>query len=77
MTRLPISFPDLVEILRACGPVRAADCNPKYVRATAMAQLTMSEPRLANRVRQFKDDQMQTLTDYILLGLQVAAVPAG
>jgi hypothetical protein len=43
----------------------------------AMAQLDTTEPRLANRVRQFKDDQIQTLIDFIRLGLQVAAVPAG
>lgn len=77
MTRLPISFPDLVEIMRACGPTRAADYNPKSIRATAVAQRSTTEPRLANRVRPFKDDQMQTLTEYVLLGPQVAAVPAG
>jgi hypothetical protein len=59
------------------GPIRAEDCNPKAIRAAALAQLTASEPRLANRVRQFKDDQMRAVTDYILLGLQLAAVPAG
>jgi hypothetical protein len=77
MTQLPISFPDLVEILRSCGPILAADCTPKNVRAIAVAQLTVAEPRLAHRVRQFTDDQMRAVADYMLVGLRLAAVPAG
>jgi hypothetical protein len=68
MTQLPISFLSLFEILRACGPIRAENCNPKYVRAAAMSQRTTSEPRLPNRVRQFKDDQIHSVTDYVVLG---------
>ena len=77
MTSLPISFPDLVEIMRACGPIRAEDCTPKQLRAQMVNQLTSSEPRLAARVRQFDADQMQTVCEYVMQGLALAAVPAG
>jgi hypothetical protein len=77
MTQLPISFPDLVELLRASGPVSPTDCTPKYLRTLIVTQLAITEPRLATRVRQFNDDQMRAVTDYILLGLKLAAVPAG
>jgi hypothetical protein len=77
MTQLPITFPDLVEILRACGPVLPEDCTPKRLRPIAVNQLTISEPRLAARVRQFDSDQLQALCDYVQAGLKLAAVPAG
>ena len=76
MSQLPNSFPELVELMRACGRVGATDCTPKHLRAVMLAQLTATEPALANRVRRFTDDQMRTLTDYMLVGLKLAAVPA-
>ena len=76
MVQLPISFPDLLQIMRACGPIRRADCIPQHVRATMIAQLDGSEPRLAARVRQFRPDQMEAVCEYILIGLKLAAVPA-
>jgi hypothetical protein len=41
-----------------------------------VARLTMTEPKLARRVQRFTDEQMGATTDYILLGLKLAAVPA-
>jgi hypothetical protein len=76
MVQLPISFPDLVEIMRACGAVRAEDCTPTKLRATMTAQLTSSEPSLADRVCQFDADQMQVVCEYILAGLMLTVVPA-
>jgi hypothetical protein len=76
MTQLPITFPDLVEIMRACGRVRPEDCTPKRLRVMAVNQLTFTEPRLAARVRQFDSEQLRALCDYVLKGLDVAAVPA-
>ena len=77
MVQLPISFPDLIEIIRACGPIRADDCTPKNLRAVMIAQLSGSEPRLAARVRQFDADQMQAVCEYVLAGIMLTAVPAG
>jgi hypothetical protein len=77
MTQLPVSFPELVELLRSCGPVQAADCTPKDLRALMVAQLGVSEPALANRVRQLRADQMEAVTEYVLLGLKLAGRPAG
>jgi hypothetical protein len=76
MTQLPVSFPELVELLRACGPITESKCTPKEVRALTIAQLNTTEPRLANRVRQFRPDQMETLCEYIRLGLKLAGRPA-
>jgi hypothetical protein len=76
MSQLPISFPELVELMLACGPVSPTDCTPKHLRAVMLAQLTATEPALANRARRFTDEQMRTLTDYMLVGLKLAAVPA-
>jgi hypothetical protein len=77
MTQLPISFPDLVDIMRACGPVRPEDCTSKRLRNILINQLTLSEPRLATRVRQFDTDQMRAVCDYVRKGLELVAVPAG
>lgn len=76
MTQLPITFQDLVDILRACGPVRLQDCSSKRLRNILINQLTLSEPRLATRVRQFDTDQMRAVCDYVRKGLELAAVPA-
>jgi hypothetical protein len=77
MVSLPISFVDLIEIIRACGPIRAEDCSPKQLRVLMLNQLNTSEPRLAARVRQFDADQMQAVCEYLLQGLLLSAVPAG
>jgi hypothetical protein len=77
MVSLPISFVDLIEMVRACGPIRADDCTAKQLRALMLTQLNTSEPRLAARVRQFDADQMQAMCEYVLQGLVLAAVPAG
>jgi hypothetical protein len=76
MSQLPITFPDLIEIIRACGRVCPQDCTPKRFRVMAVNQLTVSEPRLAARVRQFDSEQLRALCDYVLKGLNLAAVPA-
>jgi hypothetical protein len=76
MTQLPVSFPELVELLRALGPVQAADCNPKALRALLLAQLDTTEPALAKRVRQFRADHMEVLCEYVLLGVKLAGRPA-
>jgi hypothetical protein len=72
MTQLPVSFPELAEILRSCGPLQAADCTPRELRALIVGQLNVTEPALANRVRQFRQDHMQDLTEYIQLGLKLS-----
>jgi hypothetical protein len=77
MISLPISFVDLIEIIRACGPIRAEDCTPKQLRALMLNQLNTSEPRLAARVQQFDADQMQTVCEYVMQGLALSAIPAG
>jgi hypothetical protein len=77
MSQLPISFPDLVEIIRACGPIRPEECTPKRLRAKMVNHLSLVEPRLAARVRQFDSDQMQAVCTYVLNGLELAAVPVG
>ena len=77
MTQLPVSFPELVELMRACGPIRVADCTPQQLRPHLIAQLSLTEPPLANRVRQFRPDQMEAVCQYILLGLKLAGRPAG
>lgn len=76
MTQLPISFPDLIEIIRACGPIQPGDCRAQHLRSLMVDQLSLTEPRLAARVRQFDADQMQTVCDYINMGLGLVAVPA-
>jgi hypothetical protein len=76
MTQLPITFPELVEAMRACGPVVATDCTPRHLRSVIVTQLTVTEPALANRIRRFTDEQMRSLTDYVLAGVHMAAVPA-
>jgi hypothetical protein len=77
MTQLPVSFPELAELLRACGPIQQADCSPRELRALMVGQLNSTEPALANRVRQFRPDQMDVLAEYVLLGVKLAARPAG
>jgi hypothetical protein len=76
MTQLPISFPELVEAMRACGPIGAGDCTPKHLRSLMVAQLTATEPAIANRIWRFTDDQLRAMCDYILAGVRLAAVPA-
>ncbi|HJZ92358.1 MAG TPA: hypothetical protein VKE40_15890 [Gemmataceae bacterium] len=76
MTQLPITLPDLVEIIHACGPVCAEDCQAERLQSILIAQLTMSEPRLATRVRRSDQEQVETLSNYVLAGLELAAIPA-
>lgn len=77
MSKLPISFVDFVEIIRACGPINTEDCLPNRLRPIMVSQLTLSEPRLAARVRQFDAEQMQAVCAYIWEGMKLVAVPSG
>ena len=72
-TQLPVSFSELVELLKACGPIQAADCTLQEVRALIIAQLGMTDPALEKRVRTFRSDQMDALCEYILSGLKLAS----
>jgi hypothetical protein len=76
MTQLPVTFPELIEIIRACGPISKTDCIPKRLRQMMVAQLSTSESRLAARVRQFDTDQMEAVCAYIMQGLNLVAIPA-
>jgi hypothetical protein len=73
MTQLPVSFSELVELLKACGPIHAADCTLQEVRALLVAQLGITDPALEKRVRTFRPDQMDALCEYILSGLKLAS----
>jgi hypothetical protein len=76
MSKLPISFTDFVEIIRACGPMEADDCVPKRLRPILLSQLDLTEPRLADRVRHFDAEQMQAVCAYIWEGMQLVAMPS-
>jgi len=71
--QLLISFPNLVEMMRACGPVRDEDCAPTSLRAILMAHL---EPSLAARVGKLDAGQMQTVCEYVLAGVILTTAPA-
>jgi hypothetical protein len=76
MTQLPLTFPELVEVMHACGPIHPEECTPARLRAIMVKQLTLTDPRLASRVQQFDADQMEALSTYIMTGLSLVAVPA-
>lgn len=76
MSKLPISFTDFVEIIRACGPIDAEDCVPTQLRSILVNQLYLSEPRLADRVRHFSAEQMQAVCAYIWEGMQLVSMPS-
>ena len=76
MSKLPISFTDFVEIIRACGPIDVEDCVPKQLRPILVNHLNLSDPRLADRVRHFDAEQMQAVCADIREGMQLVAMPS-
>jgi hypothetical protein len=76
MSKLPISFTDFAEIIRACGLIDAENCVPKQLRTILVSRLNLSDPRLADRVRHFDAEQMQAVCAYIWEGMQLVAMPS-
>jgi len=40
MTKLLVSFPELADILRACGPVRSEDSTPNLLRSIVASRMS-------------------------------------
>jgi hypothetical protein len=66
MTRLPLSFREVLDLMRSCAVLVPRECEPAFLRDFVSAWLEASAPGLSGKVRCLDDEQMNAVGELIV-----------
>jgi hypothetical protein len=66
MTRLPLSFRELLVVMGSCAVLVPRTCDPASLRDFVAGWLEESDPGLSGKVRRLDDKQMDAVGDLIV-----------
>jgi hypothetical protein len=65
MPALALTLDELMEIVRTCESIEIGECTPHYLQEFIAVRLQPKHPTLSGKVRQFAEDQMGLICEYI------------
>jgi hypothetical protein len=66
MSRLPLSYRELLDVMRSCAVLVPRLCEPAFLRDFVSSWLEASAPGLSHKVRRLDDEQTEALCELIV-----------